>query len=636
MHNMKKRIFSIGLCCVLAFCLMMSSVMTASAANPEHLVTLDAPRDLSVVIWFDQSFPTVKLTKPDGSVIHVKQGAAGINLTVEAEWALVEVPSAAAGKWMIEIDKGSNTEVSYQLMNATENIWIQYLNVKADANGKAEATFLAEIGEEKTSYQYELYLTTTADDAGQKLLKEGSATTGEEMKVSLDLSEQTSYDQYALFLRVYKSYADYELFDECVSNSFAYTNPDAPKAPKGVDVRVELGGRMLTCNWDAYKEYRFDSYFIEVTAEGATEVLFFNEFSGDACVMTQYLDAAYTVFTVKFYGRDNGVLSEPVVREVRLDGDGCINIITPELTSQGQAQIKTDLPAGTDMTVTVGETESVFTSKGQADTVAVMIENGPNELTASAVVNDVQYMFKRYIFKDGVPPMLTFFEPYDGMNYSVKKLTIVGNVDDGVSLTMGGTAVPLDEMGNFTVDVDIKPGENALEFIAQDKAGNQTSRVLYLHGEKAQDLAAAISEFVSNHFPIVVAVAVGVAALTAAIILLIRHKKLKSFSFVTLVVVWSIVLAVMITGLVLSIVNLVQLSATVETVEFSNLVDESVSDAVAMLEAYEKAPDQVWLWTGLTAVAAVGLTVTIVVRCVMNKKKKAQAQVQEQPEKPQA
>lgn len=618
-----KKLSKIILCLVLSVCTLLSVAVYVSAAEPisETLVELEQAQDISIAVFFDVEFPQVKLTRPNGKTITVKEGTTEVGLIVEDGWALIQINSAAKGEWKIDIQPGKNTEISYNLMGTMENIWIQYVKTKMLDNGKMEVTFLSEIGNEETGYNYELYLTTNEAGAGEALIDSGGATTGEEKVITVDLTDYNSYSSYVLNLLVYKNKDGVELFDEYESDPFSYTNPITLQAPDGVDVKVDVEERMLHVNFANYKNYRYSGYFITLTKPGEATPFYFIDYTEDEDQLIHYIEEAYTEFNVNFYGRDGKLLSEPVTRLVKLGDKGYLDLVTESPTSQSMAQIKTNTPKDTELTVKVGEEETKFTSDGSEDVVAVTIANGPNALYAETAVDNVVYFVDTEIYKDGNPPVITFYEPYNGMNFTNQSVKLLGNVTDAVKLRFGENDVALDENGEFTLDVTLVPGENVIELVAEDKVGNTTSRTIYLYGDETITAQGKIASFTTTYLPLIIAGAVSIAAIIFAVVLAVRREKLKKFSFASVVVLLSVICAGAAGGLVYNVLRWLSLKKTANSMELSNLVDADVNKAAQIVAELEACPTNTMIWAGITAGAVIVLVLMIVIRNAVKKRR---------------
>lgn len=624
---MKKTLQKI-LCLLLLVCMLSSVIIPASAApeNAEYLTTVAAGEKLTLIISFDKEFPGIVLYDPEENPISVDANNSAINLAIYDKWAAVEVITPTEGDWYIAVDKKSNTEVTWDRVVQTENIWIQYINVTPNTDGTIRVKFLAERGVQNDYYDYELYLGTAVSD-GTTLLNSGSAITGEEKVLDLDMKEYTSYEQYVLTLSVTMEVDGDTLFDEYASAPFAFHNPDAPKAPDNIDIELNNETRELRLSWSEYKESRFDSYFMEIYAEGVEEPIFFDEFEEDDDFRSIFIENGYDQLTVNFYGREGHLLSWPLTRKVTLGDQSYVQIITHSPTASNQVQIKMNLPLSHELQVTVGETVSTFTSKGAENTVAVGIVNGNNLVRAEAVVGDVRYCVEKQIYKDGFPPMLSFYEPYDGKHVSAQALTLVGNAESAVSLYMNDTEIPMDEYGDFTVEITLQEGENIAEFVAVDEVGNRTVRTICIYGPTAQEVAAVEAEStqskILNFLPLFIALALSIAAIVMVIILIRRREKLKKYSYTVWICILIVLVLLSAAGLTLSILRMNELDHIVTTMELSKLTDESLTEAAQLIEEHASAPERVMLWVWITVGAVVLLVLSILIRGWRKRRKNA-------------
>jgi hypothetical protein len=207
------------------------------------------------------------------------------------------------------------------------------------------------------------------------------------------------------------------------------------------------------------------------------------------------------------------------------------------------------------------------------------------------------------------------------MNFTDAKVTLVGNVSGAKKLLLGETDVSIDENGDFSVTVDLVPGINVVEFIAEDDAGNLTERTMFLYGDETITVEGMIANITVTYLPLIIAGAVSVVAIVFAIILMVRREKLKKFSFASLIILISCAVAGTAAGLAYNVIRWISLDKKVNSIEFSALVDENVKDAYATLSAYKAAPTNTWIWAGIFGGAVLVLVVTIIVGRVIKKKK---------------
>ncbi len=623
----------IGLTALLLTLFLLIAPMGAMAAEEEpddytqFLTNLPEAKDLTIAFWFDVEFPAVTLIhNPTGQEYPLTADNPDIQINVEAEYALVQIPSAPAGEWSIRYSVGKNTEFEYDLMGMTENIWIQYVNAAQGSGNRMEISFLATRGEEVQRYDYKLYLTYDKDGASTLLLREGYAYTGEEEDLSINFSAYNSYDSYQLLLEVELYEDGVTLFDSLESDPFAFENQNTLTAPGGVDLTVSLTDRMLTADWDNYTSYRYNGYRV-VIADAKDDVLYSGDFDSTATQMTQYITEKTDRVTVTFYGMDDGRLSEPVTRTVQMTGG--LTLLTKTPTASSQAQFKMNLPKDTVLSVLVGANEHTFTSEGKENTVAVTLANGVNELSASYLLDGVTYTLSEMIFKDGIPPQIDFFEPYQDKVFPDGKAVLVGSVGDAVKLLLNGKEVKL-EAGLFEIKLDLEKGANNFLFEATDAAGNASSFQLTLFGSKDALVGGAASNAdVSFWIPLIVGIALGVGLIIFAIVLAVRKNHLKTFSTTPIVVLFTGTTLAALAMLIFQTVRKNTMIDTLNSYGFMKIVRQSLADAYAYLIDAEGASEVVstWLWIFLGSLGALILSVAvhILVKVIVAKKRQKKA-----------
>ena len=82
--------------------------------------------------------------------------------------------------------------------------------------------------------------------------------------------------------------------------------------------------------------------------------------------------------------------------------------------------------------------------------------------------------FQTEVIKDTTPPTLVLSESYTDVTTEDDTLTITGNVRDCESVSVDGYDVEVRENGDFTYDVPLFAGQNGIDVIAKDQAGNET------------------------------------------------------------------------------------------------------------------------------------------------------------------
>lgn len=81
------------------------------------------------------------------------------------------------------------------------------------------------------------------------------------------------------------------------------------------------------------------------------------------------------------------------------------------------------------------------------------------------------------VVRDSSPPTLTITELQDGSKrsgVSEKKVDVRGQTEKDVQVTVNGRFVSVGSNETFSWPIDLKEGENTIEVVASDRAGNKT------------------------------------------------------------------------------------------------------------------------------------------------------------------
>jgi Glucodextranase, domain B/Bacterial Ig domain len=122
----------------------------------------------------------------------------------------------------------------------------------------------------------------------------------------------------------------------------------------------------------------------------------------------------------------------------------------------------------------------VFVSESGNFTSDVNLQEGANTIQATTIDNagnESRTSSTKSIILDTKAPELTVKEPEDGQSKRGRKekdLTISGQTSPDARLTLNGRVVVVNPNGSFTTVFTLSDGENPLDLIATDEAGNQT------------------------------------------------------------------------------------------------------------------------------------------------------------------
>jgi len=165
-----------------------------------------------------------------------------------------------------------------------------------------------------------------------------------------------------------------------------------------------------------------------------------------------------------------------------------VPVLSPPVPATSSAQIKV-------MGFAQSETEVVLVvNSNQQDRQAVSDEGsfefdvelseGENQIAAFAIAKDKQEsaISSSYtVVKDVQPPKLEIKEPQDGQSVELRRnqnLTISGTTDLKTQLNVNGRLIYAKNDGSFNTTYSLQEGENKLEFLAVDQAGNQTQKTI--------------------------------------------------------------------------------------------------------------------------------------------------------------
>jgi Glucodextranase, domain B/Bacterial Ig domain len=112
---------------------------------------------------------------------------------------------------------------------------------------------------------------------------------------------------------------------------------------------------------------------------------------------------------------------------------------------------------------------------------------GNNVFSATAVDSSGNISQKtpdNTIVYDSKPPTLTIDSPTDGSSFfgsAQMQATIQGTTDSGVSITINGRIVSVDDNGKFEYTTTLSSGANQFKVVATDQAGNTTEKDITLN-----------------------------------------------------------------------------------------------------------------------------------------------------------
>lgn len=122
--------------------------------------------------------------------------------------------------------------------------------------------------------------------------------------------------------------------------------------------------------------------------------------------------------------------------------------------------------------------EKILTGKDGTFTKRVTLKEGENTINAQAI-DQAGNRSKHsetivILYKKDKPLLEIKFPEKDEFETKEEEIEIKGQTDSGVNLTINGRLVFVETDGNFSYLLPLVEGENLIEIIATDEAGNQT------------------------------------------------------------------------------------------------------------------------------------------------------------------
>ncbi len=152
----------------------------------------------------------------------------------------------------------------------------------------------------------------------------------------------------------------------------------------------------------------------------------------------------------------------------------------PEATNSATLIVKGFAEAGSTVELSSESiTLSLIADKEGEFSTQLKLVTGINTISAIAVDNAGNKSSPSQALKvelKTTKPTLEVQEPTEGksLSGSDNAVTVNGKIENGGSITVNGRFVSIDQGGKFQTQVLLSSGENKIEVIAKDKAGNET------------------------------------------------------------------------------------------------------------------------------------------------------------------
>lgn len=537
---MKKRISRIFIMLLACLLLIGGLPLTASAETlTTELFTLSETKNMGISIGYDTEPPSVEFIAPNGEIFGSKAISSGKMTKTDSGTALFfRIPNAKAGTWQIKYDKKGNSELDISYAPYATSIAIDKFTFSQENESSLRVQF-------SVSHSKKLYYTYTisavlyenGEVKGQKELLNGSANTGKQQDVNVNLDKLSTYSSYKLMLEVDGEDNGVPVFDSKVSDkTFAYVDPYADAAPEGFFLEIGTVEGSLFIDWSqTYANYK--KTLVAVFFDDATEPNYHNTFEAEYSQTEIGLDLSNTkklrveISYTDYYGKQSLVASRTVdlslASKVTLKGEDVSNALSAEiaydLTGLAGAPFKAILK--------VNETEEELQLKGK-DSFSIQLAKHQNTVDLVWYLDEITaFRINKELYSDRTAPLLNL--PGIGSKVVTDKTPYIltGYVDAGCTVTINGSEVAVDANGIFTTELPLVVGENDFTIIATSVTGNRTQQIItvewVLPSAELDILFSGSGQFVVllSYFPLFAAVALSV---TLCLFILLSKKKFQN------------------------------------------------------------------------------------------------------------
>ncbi len=598
-----------------------------AAVQTKELVTVSTACDVMVQMTYDVEKPkSIVFVSPTG--VRYQEGVSPsgqLEVVSDDNWTNYLIKNAELGTWQLEYDVGNSRNVNYTVYFANQSLAIQSFTVSNVTDTSAEVSFLTSYDGSGRGYNYEIYAVAgNGEDGGSKLLTSGTASSDTTITKNVSLSSLTSFGAYKLRLDVFANNGDIEVFDSAESSEFAFVNPNAAPPISGADITVDTENMAITINWSSY----FNSYnvFVSVFADDAAEPFAYEDAStlGTRELTFDYLED-HSKLTVYVYRRDNGVLSQPFVKDVPVI-DLPVVIDAADITNKPQASITYDMVEDTDAEISLGEENVKTVRLSGKNSFAVTLSDGENLLKVKYNDNDITYITEKNIFLDRMPPQFNLHEDLDKKNVNRSDFVITGETEPGATVKIADQDVGVDDNGQFSHTVTLASGENSIEIKAIDAAGNTSSKTLTVYNGLSATLASTDTSKVTAWIPLFVTLGISVVILLLAFFFMkkketilqaekpdLKTRLLKLSTYALLVLGSAALIAV-----IYSVLRFTSLSRIVNDSILLDIAEKSPAAAYEYIELRKQYLINMIVGGVLTVLSIAGF---IVIKILLKKKK---------------
>lgn len=158
----------------------------------------------------------------------------------------------------------------------------------------------------------------------------------------------------------------------------------------------------------------------------------------------------------------------------------------PVATTSAQIAIAGFAQPETEVVLVLNGSQSGRQKTDAEGTFAITIDlnEGENTVAAYTIAADdreSELSHQYSVIKDTQAPLLEISQPQDNQTIELRKnqnIAVAGKTDAGAQITLNGRLVYTQADGGFSTNYLLQEGENKLELLAKDEAGNETKKEL--------------------------------------------------------------------------------------------------------------------------------------------------------------
>ncbi|HQL66630.1 MAG TPA: stalk domain-containing protein [Caldisericia bacterium] len=217
---------------------------------------------------------------------------------------------------------------------------------------------------------------------------------------------------------------------------------------------------------------------LEGRGEGSVETYYYWD-DGEPTLYVTEISAPEGEHILNYYSKSKGLDNAEVVRNKTFKVDTMppkITILEPQFDFTNKEDLVINGVTEPGILVTCGSSMTTSNSKGQF-TLKVKLSPGLNTLKVQALDsagNKGEITIS--ITLDTSPPFLKLDSSLSSwMEVNTETLEVKGEVEVGANLTINGVPVSYDSQGKFSYTVRLQEGNNSIQIVAVDKAGNSNS-----------------------------------------------------------------------------------------------------------------------------------------------------------------